>query len=807
MNSVWNCIPLAIACAAPLAGQGFSVRPAPAAERGHVALLQAARDASSDQQALIIASHPDDRHVMPAAYLRFARGWRVAVLLMTRGEGGQNSQGPEIGDELGWRRTMESEACAAMLDYKTWYLNRQDAGYCRSAAEALDLWGRQDTIEALAGVIRRVRPDVVLTTHDPDENHGHDLALLEVLPAALALAEDSSFVVDGLPPVSVAKAFRGPGAAELGDVRDLLPMDDEDLARGETYRKLAYAAVKQHKSQEPIRPMAQLFDSVVRLYPLRESDQEHAAGWLLDAGLPSLFDGRTTDQARELKRRLSSLVDLVGSPGGLERESTELYEQLLAMPVEGGSDATLRKRRRLAALQRVVMRSAGLRVTAEVLDEAVAVTGKPFPLRLRVKNSGRPIFGDLRVSALAGGELALTDGAATRMAQLPLAQPFVVDARYLAPPAATRREHWLKDLFGASTFDAPMRLRCLMAVVDPDSGQRRFDLEFDTVVPVDLRPAVELEVEPPALLLSQGKSVETVAVTVSRFDEAPVSSVLEVLGPPGFVVEGSPSPVEMAVGKYQDFQFRVHVPEGLSAGIYNLHVLLGRHRAVIPVHKVDVRVPDELSVGLVRGVDDNAESVLRAFVGDRLRLLDERSLARSSLADLSTIVIDIRALRERPGSQTWKAARAAFPRLLSYVERGGRLVVLYHKDTEFNLDSSGFVGAPFPLHVGRNRVTREDAPVELLEPDHVLMNFPNKIQPEDWDGWVQERGLYFPEAFASEYTPIIGMGDPGHEASQGALLYARHGDGEYIYCALALFRQLDGLHEGACKIFANLVAR
>ena len=117
------------------------------------------------------------------------------------------------------------------------------------------------------------------------------------------------------------------------------------------------------------------------------------------------------------------------------------------------------------------------------------------------------------------------------------------------------------------------------------------------------------------------------------------------------------------------------------------------------------------------------------------------------------------------------------------------------------------MGAPYPLRIGKYRVTREDVPVEVLLPDHPLLNYPNKIHPEDWDGWVQERGLYFPEHYAPEYQEIIAMGDPDYPPSRAALLYAVHGEGEYIYCALALYRQLDSLHPGACRILANLVSR
>jgi hypothetical protein len=188
-------------------------------------------------------------------------------------------------------------------------------------------------------------------------------------------------------------------------------------------------------------------------------------------------------------------------------------------------------------------------------------------------------------------------------------------------------------------------------------------------------------------------------------------------------------------------------------------------------------------------------------------VLDEEGLARCRFDDLDTVVIDIRALRERPDAATENAARAALPRLLEFVRRGGRLVVFYHKDTEFNAATSGFIGSPYPLVIGRDRVTRQDAPVEVLLPRHPLLQQPNPIEPEDWDGWLQERGLYFPESWGEEFEELLAMADPGRPPARGSLLYARYGDGEFVYCALALYRQLDSFHPGACRLFANLISR
>ena len=151
--------------------------------------------------------------------------------------------------------------------------------------------------------------------------------------------------------------------------------------------------------------------------------------------------------------------------------------------------------------------------------------------------------------------------------------------------------------------------------------------------------------------------------------------------------------------------------------------------------------------------------------------------------------------------------RTAFARLLKFVHEGGRLVVFYHKADEFNLDKAGFRGAPFQMKIGTGRVTREDAPVRVLLPDHVLFNHPNKVRAKDWDGWTQERGLYFPQTYDAAFDEMLALSDPGLPEERGAMLYTRYGKGDYVYCALSLYRQLKELHPGACRLFANLISR
>jgi hypothetical protein len=221
------------------------------------------------------------------------------------------------------------------------------------------------------------------------------------------------------------------------------------------------------------------------------------------------------------------------------------------------------------------------------------------------------------------------------------------------------------------------------------------------------------------------------------------------------------------------------------------------------VHKVDVKVPASLRIGLLRSRDDTIPGILGAGgLGLPWSDLSDADIAVADLQAFDTIVVDIRALRDRPD------ARRGFRRLLQFAAgKGRRLVVFYQKDTEFHPAGEGFLGAPYqPFLVGRTRVTRADAPVRILAAGHPLLSHPNTIQPGDWDGWEQERALYLPRAYASQYEEILAIHDPGEPEERGALLYARTGEGEFVYCALALWRQLKKLHPGAVRILANLLS-
>ena len=321
-------------------------------------------------------------------------------------------------------------------------------------------------------------------------------------------------------------------------------------------------------------------------------------------------------------------------------------------------------------------------------------------------------------------------------------------------------------------------------------------------MPVEQHAPVQLSVVPRMLLLPSARKSVQFSVGVQRNSQFPVEGQLEVRAPAGYAIDDDRHDVVLREQRSDLLGFVVEAPSDRRTGVDVMRIRLGGTRVDLPVHKVDVEVPERLRVGVLRSRDNTLPNVLGVGgLGIEWAELVDADIAAADLSAFDTIVVDIRALRGRP------EARYGFGRLLEFARgKGHRLVLFYQKDVEFHPNGEQFRGAPFePFEIGRSRVTRADAPIKILLPDHPLLRHPNVIRPSDWDGWVQERALYLPEVYADDYQEVLELGDPGLPSERGALLYARTGDGEYVYCALALWRQLKKLHPGAVRMLVNLL--
>jgi hypothetical protein len=266
-------------------------------------------------------------------------------------------------------------------------------------------------------------------------------------------------------------------------------------------------------------------------------------------------------------------------------------------------------------------------------------------------------------------------------------------------------------------------------------------------------------------------------------------------------------------------QFVVTPPAGVPAGAYTLHPfarigeeVFSTSLAPIPtlptrnwsepadakIHVLNLVVPAGLRVGYIAADNDPLPEILRQL-GIRVDMLDDVALAFGDLSQYDAITVGIRAYELRPD------LLRANSRLLNYVKRGGTLLVQYQRDFAWNSEMPAPFKATMPEQT--SRVTDANSPVTFLTPDSPLLNSPNKITQADFQGWVQERGLYFWGTFDPKYAPVLGLKDPGEPETKGSLVYARDGKGLYTYTGLSFFRELPAGVPGAYRLFVNLLSQ
>jgi LmbE family N-acetylglucosaminyl deacetylase len=406
----------------------------------------------------------------------------------------------------------------------------------------------------------------------------------------------------------------------------------------------------------------------------------------------------------------------------------------------------------------------------------------------------------------------------------------VDDERYLnlpfPPPPfhATVEYHTHRSALDLSVFGGAHKLggsdgpetEISSAVVAPfvdDKGvERRRTLAIVPAFSVMLEPGQQV-------IPTEGDAECRVKVGVSSNLSGDAKGTLRLEAPSGWGVQ----PARLAVkfhkrGEKQEFEFKVF-PASLKEGRAKIHAVLESggvtysegyslvtredldsfyyyQPALQRISIVDVKVPKDLRVGYVMGAGDDIPTVLRQ-IGMKLTLIPADKLAAEDLSQYQTIVIGIRAY------DTQKDLAANNKKLLDFVHNGGTLVDQYETGVaDFNKGKL----TPYPAQLSRARVSVEEAPVDILAPDDGVFHYPNQITERDFDGWVQERGLYFMDQWDNNFKPLLASHDPGESAQKGGLLRAQYGKGTYIYTGYAFFRQLPAGVPGAIRLYVNLLS-
>ena len=819
---------------------------------------------STHRRLLVIGAHPDDEDTALLTLVSRHLGGEAGYLALSRGDGGQNLIGTELGEGLGLIRTQELVSARRIDGAHQFFTRAFDFGYTRSLEETLERWPREELLEDAARVVWRFRPQVIVAMFSPETGgHGQHRAAGWVAQELFGI-DDPATRFPGLieehlspwePSALYRRAWFDPENASFD-----VSLGDVDGLSGRSMLQIAMLSRSQHRSQDMgmLQPMGSRRAGLEWVTGgMGEGSEGLFAGvdTRLEAIADLLEEAPSREQIRALLAEVASRAkmarvelspaDLGGAVEGLSSivEALRSVRSILGgeISLQGARAASELIEEKIAVAEMALLAAAGVGLEAVVDREALA-PGTVAELTTQVWNAGRD---GIEVSSIAighadGWSIERREGEGGALPPSELAEwTFAAAVTASAKPSKPYflRQPRVGDLYDWSTVEPGLRGRPyqspeLVARFGLRVGGVEVEVEREVVYrtrdqavgevrrPVRIVPPVEVSVEPSMLLwVDESEISRSVEVTISSHLEQPVAGSLEAHAPPGWQVVGSAFSIQEAGGRVS-MDVEIRAPQQLERGraTVNLVARLSQGETVdvavplmeyphirptplpvaasIEISSFPLQLPDVSPIGYVRGASDRVPEFLRQ-VGLEVDVLDRQQLLSGDFADYRVIVVGSRAYEADP---TMAAANSG---LLDFARGGGLLIVQYQ---QYQFVRGGF--APFPLEIARphDRITDETTAVRLLQPRHRVFTTPNLLTARDWDGWVQERGLYLAHSWGEPFVPLLAMTDPGMEEQQGGLLVAPLGDGMYVYTGLAFFRQLPAGVAGGYRLLANLLA-
>jgi len=779
---------------------------------------------------LYIAAHPDDENTNLMAFWSNGSLYDAAYLSITRGDGGQNILGPELGERLGVIRT-EELLDARRIDHAQQFFTRaNDFGFSKTADETLRIWDHDKILADVVWVIRNFRPDVIVTRFSPEDQktHGHHTASALLAHEAFSAAADPNRFPEQLAFVKPWQATRLVwNTSPFFFTNRNLPFDPTGLMvleaggynalLGKAYTEIAAASISQHKSQG------------VGGLPRRGERKEYFKPLKGKPMTNSLFEGIDTSWSRvSNSESVATEIRQITSKFDPAEPAASVPDLLKLRQAIGGIHDDFWVAEKKAELDKIIAACLGLHVEASTATETFT-PGQTAAIKLEAINrSTVPVtlqqvrFPNTRDStkidvALPSNELVTKDLSCKIPNDAPYSQP------YWLRKSGTLGTFAVDDqkLIGLPENPPALPVEIVLQV----NGQElRYivDTTYRTADAIAGEPTRPLVIAPPAFVnvldsvfifpTNQSKPV-SVRVTATT---GPVKGELKLASPQGWEVSPASIPVNLkAANAEMVATFNVKPPSENSEGTlrafasidgrdYSLERVrisyphIGVQTLMPPAQaklvRADIRKKGE-RIGYIPGAGDDVPESLRQ-IGYSVKMLSEPEITAENLAQFSAVVLGIRAYNTQDRISNW------LPELFAYVKNGGVAIAQYNTLADLKTNELG----PYPLEISRDRVTDENAQVRVLASNNPLMNIPNKIMPKDFDGWVQERGLYFPNKWDPAWTPILSCNDPNEKPLDGGLLVAKSGKGFFIYTSYSWFRQLPAGVPGAYRLFANMLS-
>jgi LmbE family N-acetylglucosaminyl deacetylase len=790
---------------------------------------------------LYVAAHPDDENQRFISYCANHKLYDVTYLSLTRGDGGQNLIGPELREQLGVLRTEELLMARSVDGGKQRFSRANDFGFSKTPEETFRIWDKDAVLSDVVWTIRETQPDVIVNRffHEKKyDTHGHHTASAMLSVEAFDLAGRADAYPDQLrqlAPWQPRRAFYnlswwyfgGREAFEKIDKSQWAVMDGGVFLplKGRSNGEVAAEARSMHRCQgfgsiSSRGENLEYFDFIKGDRPATNSD---------------IFEGINTTWTRVAGgEKIGKLMAQIDQKYRSDNPAASVPDLLRALALIRQLPDGHWKRVKEKETEATIAACLGLYLEATAL-EPTATPGDSVKIHLEAIHRGVPNakLGVRLVGAVLTNELRDTLGSGP----LALNKTWTLDRKIrLRPDAATTAPFWLMQPYSDGMYNVEnQQLRNLPETPRHAVVRWLFDvggtpIAYETAVAYKVEePAIgevwrPFEVLPPATV-EFGKSsyqfVErsqrvSLRIRAGRDD---VSGVARLQVPSGWNAQPETDGgrfVFKKKGEESTVTFVVTAPEGISEGDLTASVEVAnraygarlvtikydhipQQSVLLPARahaaRLDLRVTAQ-NVGYYMGAGDDVPNALRQM-GCTVTLLDDKDLTAANLAQYDAVVLGIRAYNTR------EALALHNKDLFEYVQQGGTVVTQYNNNFDYMTDQV----SPLRLKLSRTRVTDERAEMRFLLPEHPVLNTPNRLTAQDFEGWVQERGLYFASEWDAAFQAPLSCNDPGEKPADGALLVASYGKGTFVYTSLSFFRELPAGVPGAYRLLANLISQ
>tara|TARA_Y100000996_G_scaffold395408_1_gene360617 strand:+ start:6659 stop:9136 length:2478 start_codon:yes stop_codon:yes gene_type:complete len=776
---------------------------------------------------LYIAAHPDDENTRLIAYLANEKKYETAYLSATRGGGGQNFLGTHLKDNLGLIRTQELLEARKIDGGQQFFTSAIDFGYSKEPIETLNFWNEEKILSDFVWIIRKFRPDIIITRFNqtPYITHGHHTASTMLADKAFNLAGDPSAFPEQLKHVKIWK----PKRLMWNTSRRFFNLDDYDIDKmikidvgvynnkiGKSYNEIASESRSMHKSQAfgSLRRRGSEVELIVHTQGVKaENDIMDGVDTSWDRIKPNNALKSYLRQAKD-SFNIDKPYQIIDYLSLAHRELNRVFDRDWRSIKKNEIKNLIKASSGLffEALSNVELASYG----EEVKIKFDVINRSPYPIKLdKIQLNEKEFIID---DSLKNNKLFSVE----KSFQLPLEHE-------------VSEKYWLKNPseFGSYNIDDQK------LITEPDNkpvleakfifkvnGQQisyispvTYKLNspingdeyrpFNIGNPIYLNPKNDLEY----LVNTNKKNLEVEVISGANN----ISARIYLDAPEGTKVNPEFYDINFKNNNEKKLlNFNVSLSDNknsinkvsykakiddkiFSRGINKIIYSHISHQTRFPKSEVslikfDLNVKAK-NIAYIMGSGDKIPESL-SLVGYKVDLFEKNDINIDNLKDYDALIVGVRAFNSD------KSLLDIKPQLMNFMESGGNVIIQYN--TSRNLDVNKF--SPYPFTLSRNRVSQENAPVRIINSKHPALNYPNKISLEDFNGWVQERGLYFPNSWSNDFETIISSNDKGESPNNGGILISKVGEGYFVYTSYSWFRQLPAGVSGAYKIFTNLIS-